>query len=326
MKSVPLYFFMLYGIIPVNSIARMNNYIQSSTLTASFSSIADIPAFLKQGDIVKIHIRTPPSSSVLYAGTATYTSGDERCISPSVHPYKYEAYKWPETIDMDNLKLSIVEPENLGITTGTAPRICSDYQPSGDQTGYRTNWEFVGNGMTATYRVSQIYSAGSATINTNVKVISGRSEYSPGEIINKIKNLQHYFQPVNITLTTNVKNWCSASVEPGRDILLNHGELNASKVNNHQVSFPIQLSCTGEGAYFQLQWFEGQTAGTKKIIDIKTGLQTELSIEGIPENGKVFVPVNTSVRLDVKSTLKTNSFNIAPGPFSASQVLVIDVT
>ncbi|ENX5289502.1 hypothetical protein ACFPUD_005067, partial [Escherichia coli] len=258
---------------------------------------------------------------------AVHTSGDGWCVSPSVRPYKYEAYKWPETIDMDNLRLSLVEPENLGITTGTAPRICSDYQPGGDASGYRTNWVFVGNGMTATYRVSQIYSAGSSTINTNVKVISGRSEYSPGEIINKIKNLQHYFQPVNITLTTNVKNWCSASVGPGRDILLNHGELSASKVNNHQVSSPVQLSCTGEGAYFQLKWFEGQTAGTKKIIDIKAGLQSELSIEGIPEDGKVFVPVNTPVRLDIRSILKTNNnINIDPGPFSASQILVIDIT
>ncbi|HBA3592194.1 TPA: hypothetical protein J5G22_003300 [Escherichia coli] len=325
MKAVPLYFFMLYCIIPVNSIAQMNNYIHSSTLTASFSSVADTPAFLKQGDIVKIQTRTPPGS-VVYAGTAAHTSGDEWCISPSVRPYKYEVYKWPETIDMDNLRLSLVEPDNLGIVTGTAPKICSAYQPGGSASGYRTNWEFVGNGMTAKYRVSQIYHAGSATINTNVKVISGRSEYSPGGIINKINHFQHYFQPVNISLTTNVKNWCSASVGPGRDILLNHGKLSASKVNNHLVSSPVQLSCTGEGAYFQLKWFEGQTAGTKKIIDIKTGLQTELSIEGIPEDGKVFVPVNTPVKLDIKSILKTNNINIDPGPFSASQVLVIDIT
>lgn len=325
MKAVQLYFFMLSGIIPLNGTAQMNNYIYSSTLTASFSSVAEVPAFLKQGDIVRILTQTPPGSA-MYAGTAVHTSGDEWCVSPSVRPYKYEAYKWPETIDMDNLRLSLAEPENLGITTGTAPRICSDYQPGGYASGYRTDRFFVGNGMTATYRVSQIYRAGSATINTNVKVISGRSEYSPGEIINKIKNLQHYFQPVNITLTTNVKNWCSASVGPGRDILLNHGELSASKVNNHQVSSPVQLSCTGEGAYFQLKWFEGQTAGTKKIIDIKTGLQSELSIEGIPEDGKVFVPVNTPVRLDIKSILKTNNININPGPFSASQILVIDIT
>lgn len=325
MKAVQLYFFMLSGIIPLNGTAQMNNYIHSSTLTASFSSVTEVPAFLKQGDIVRILTQTPPGSA-RYTGTAVHTSGDGWCVSPSVRPYKYEAYKWPETIDMDNLRLSLVEPENLGITTGTAPRICSDYQPGGDASGYRTNWVFVGNGMTATYRVSQIYSAGSSTINTNVKVISGRSEYSPGEIINKIKNLQHYFQPVNITLTTNVKNWCSASVGPGRDILLNHGELSASKVNNHQVSSPVQLSCTGEGAYFQLKWFEGQTAGTKKIIDIKAGLQSELSIEGIPEDGKIFVPVNTPVRLDIKSILKTNNINIEPGPFSASQILVIDIT
>ncbi|EFO1000740.1 hypothetical protein SMW60_004797 [Escherichia albertii] len=325
MKVVQLCFFLLSGVIPFSSIAQMNNYIHSSTLTASFSSVAEVPAFLKQGDIVRIQTHTPPSSA-RYVGTAVHTSGDEWCISPSVHPYKYEAYKWPETIDMDNLRLSLVEPEDLGITTGTAPRKCRDYQPGGDASGYRTNWVFVGNGMTATYRVSQIYSAGSATINTNVKVISGRSEYSPEEIINKIKNLQHYFQPVNITLTTNVKNWCSASVGPGRDVLLEHGELSASKANNHQVSSPIQLSCTGEGAYFQLKWFEGQTAGIKKVIDIKTGLQTELSIEGIPEDGKVLVPVNTPVRLNVKSTLKTNNINIESGPFSASQVLVIEIT
>ncbi len=325
MKVVQLCFFLLSGVIPFSSIAQMNNYIHSSTLTASFSSVAEVPAFLKQGDIVRILTHTPPSSA-RYVGTAVHTSGDEWCISPSVRPYKYEAYKWPETIDMDNLRLSLVEPEDLGIATGTAPRKCSDYQPGGDAYGYRTNWVFVGNGMTATYRVSQIYSAGSATINTNVKVISGRSEYSPGEIINKIKNLQHYFQPVNITLTTNVKNWCSASVGPGRDVLLEHGELSASKANNHQVSSPIQLSCTGEGAYFRLKWFEGQTAGIKKVIDIKTGLQTELSIEGIPEDGKVFVPVNTPVRLNVKSTLKTDNINIESGPFSASQVLVIEIT
>ncbi|EDX8870369.1 hypothetical protein K7P98_001374 [Salmonella enterica] len=325
MKVVQLCFFMLSGVIPLSSIAQMNNYVHSSTLTASFSSVAEVPAFLKQGDTVRILTHTP-SSSARYAGTAAHTNGDEWCVSPSVRPYKYEAYKWPETIDMDNLRLSLVDPENLGITTGTAPRICFDYQPGGDAFGYKTNWEFVGNGMTATYRVSQIYRAGSATINTNVKVISGRSEYSSEEIINKIKNLQHYFQPVNITLTTNVKNWCSASVGPGRDILLDHGELSASEVNNHQVSSPIQLSCTGEGAYFQLKWFEGQTAGTKKIIDIKTGLQTELSIEGIPEDGKVFVPVNTLVRLDVKSALKTSNINIEPGSFSASQILVIEIT
>ncbi|ENT8682746.1 hypothetical protein ACFGUU_004513, partial [Escherichia albertii] len=84
--------------------------------------------------------------------------------------------KWPETIDMDNLRLSLVEPENLGITTGTAPRICSDYQPGGDASGYGTNWVFVGNGMTTTYRVSQIYSAGSATqLPSTVILYWGRS-------------------------------------------------------------------------------------------------------------------------------------------------------
>lgn len=325
MKSVPLYFSMLYIIFPVNGITKMNNYIHNSTLTASFFSVADIPAFLKQGDIVKIRTRTPPAS-VWYAGTATHTGGDEWCISPSVHPYKYEAYKWPETIDMDNLRLSLIEPNTLGIVTGTAPRRCSDYQPGGNASGYRTNWEFVGNGMTATYRVSQIYHAGSATINTSVKVISGRSEYSPVEIINKINNLQHYFQPVNVNLTTNVKNWCSASVGPGRDILLEHGELSATHVNNHQVKSPLQFSCTGEGAYFQLRWSDGTNAGTQKMINIKSGLQTELSVEGLPKDGRIYVPVNTLVRLDVTSVLKTNSINVEPGPFWASQVMIIDIT
>lgn len=325
MNVVPLYFFMLSGLISVNSIAKMNNYIHSSNLTSSLSSVADIPAFLKQGDIVKIRTSTP-AGSVQYAGTSAHTSGDEWCISPTVRPYKYEAYKWPETIDMDNLRLSLVEPDTLGIVTGTAPRICSDYQPGEYAFGYKTTWEFVGNGMTATYRVSQIYHAGIATINTNVKVVSGRSEYSSGEIINKINNLQHYFQPVNISLTTNVKNWCSASVGPGRDILLDHGELSASHVNNHQVKSPLQLSCTGEGAYFQLKWSEGTNAGAQKTISIKSGLQTELSVEGLPNDGRIYVPVNTPVRLDVKSVLKTNSINVEPGPFSASQVMIIDIT
>lgn len=324
MKVAPL-FFMLYGITPVDSISQMNNYIHSSNLTASFSSVAELPAFLKQGDIVKIRTQTP-AGSVPYAGTAAHTIGDDRCISPSEHPYKYEAYKWPETIDMENLRLSLIEPDALGITTGVAPKICSDYQPGGNQFGYHTNWQFVGNGMVATYRVSQIYRAGSASINTNVKVISGRSEYSPREIINKANNLQHYFHPVYIRLTTNVKNWCSASVGPSRDIVLDHGKLSASQVNNHQVQFPLQFSCVGEGAYFQLKWSEGTNAATKKLINIKSGLQTELSVEGLPVDGKVFVPVNLPVRLDVKSTLKTNNINIEPGPFSASQVMIIDIT
>lgn len=31
-------------------------------------------------------------------------------------------------------------------------------------------------------------------------------------------------------------------------ILLEHGELSATHVNNHQVKSPLQFSCTGEGA------------------------------------------------------------------------------
>lgn len=170
-----------------------------------------------------------------------------------MRPYKYEGYKWPESIDMGNLKLSLVEPNTLGIVTGTAPNICSNYQPGGEGYGYHTDWLFVGNGMTATYRVSQIYRAGSASINTSVKVISGRSEYSQEEIISKLNNLQQFFQPVSVVLTTNVKNWCSASVGTGHDILLNHGEISVDKVNNHQVSTPIYLTCEGDGAYFRLK-------------------------------------------------------------------------
>ena len=323
MKVTVFCFSVLSGFIPTNSNAKMNGYIEGSNLPGFFSAKTSDTAFLKQGDTVKIQVTTPPASSQ-YAGTFVLTSGDERCSLPSVRPYKYEGYKWPESIDMGNLKLSLVEPNTLGIVTGTAPNICSNYQPGGGGYGYHTDWLFVGNGMTATYRVSQIYRAGSASINTSVKVISGRSEYSQEEIISKLNNLQQFFQPVSVVLTTNVKNWCSASVGTGHDILLNHGEISVDKVNNHQVSTPIYLTCEGDGAYFRLKWFEGQNADTKRTINIGSGLQTELSIEGGLKNGKVYVPKDSTTKVDVKSILKTSDMNVTPGAFSVSQVLVID--
>ncbi|WP_256137206.1 adhesin biosynthesis transcription regulatory family protein, partial [Escherichia coli] len=180
MKVTVFCFFVLSGFIPTNSNAKMNGYVEGSNLPGFLSAKTSDTAFLKQGDTVTIQITSPASSH--YAGTFVLTSGDERCSLPSVRPYKYEVYKWPESIDMDNLELSLVEPNTLGIVTGTAPSVCSVYQ----QLKYRTDWAFAGNSMTATYRVSQIYRAGSASINTSVKVISGRSEYSQEEIISKL--------------------------------------------------------------------------------------------------------------------------------------------
>lgn len=305
------------------SIAKLHQYIEGSGLSPQIFAVADIPEFLKQGDIIKITTHTPPGTTH-YAGTPKYTSGDNVCASPADYPYKYEGYKWPGTIEMSNLSLSIVDVDSFGVVTNNAPLICFEYQPGGSASGFTPNWEFVGMGMTAKYIVSQVYSAGNATTNIGIGVISGRSEYSQKEIINKIKNLQGYFQTINVEVTTNVKNWCSASLGRGGDVLLDHKELSAENVNNHQVSSSIQLVCEGEGADFRLKWFEGGSAGEIKVIDIKNGLKTELYVEGVSANGTVYVPKNSTKNVNIISKLKSNG-GVEAGHFSASQILVIEV-
>ncbi|WP_251005214.1 MrpH family fimbial adhesin [Escherichia coli] len=300
----------------------MNQYIWGSGLAASLVAVTDILEFLKQGDTIRVSTITPPVT-FHYAGTPAYTNSDELCVAPSDYPHKYEGYKWPETIEMDNLSLSLVESESFGVVTNKAPLKCLEYQPGGSASGYTPNWEFVGSGMTVTYIVSQVYRAGSATSNIGIGVISGRSEYAPREIVNKIKNLQNYFQSVNVTLTANVKNWCSASIGRKDGILLDHKELSAGKINNHQVSSSIQLSCQGEGADFYLKWFDGGNAESK-TINIKRNLQTELKVQGVSANGVVNVPANSTVNVDITSTLKSIG-DVDAGPFSASQILVIEV-
>ncbi|STB68616.1 Uncharacterised protein [Citrobacter freundii] len=303
--------------------AKIHAYLEGSNLTASFSAVSNIPPFLKQGDFITIKTLTPPAS-VLYSGSLNWTAGDTSCAEPSAHPLKYEAYKWPESIEMGNMKLVLDNADSMGIVTGTAPRLCLDYQPNGGAAGTQNNREFVGNGMQARYRVSQIYQAGSSSHTTSIYVISGRTEYDTNTTLNKLKYLLSVFSPVQVTVTTNVKNWCSASVGPGRDILLSHGVMGPGAVNNNMAVTAIQLSCIGEGAQFQLKWFGEGSAGEIKRVDLNAGVYTEISIDGISTDGKVYVPVNNTITLNVKSTLKVNG-PLKAGRFDASQILLIDV-
>lgn len=307
----------------VSGHAKIHAYLEGSNLTASFSAVSNIPPFLKQGDFITIKTLTPPAS-VLYSGYLNWTAGDTSCAAPSARPLKYEAYKWPESIEMGNMRLVLDNADSMGIVTGTAPRICLDYQPNGGAAGTQNNREFVGSGMQARYRVSQIYQAGSSSNTTSIYVISGRTEYDENTTLNKLKYLLSVFSPVQVTVTTNVKNWCSASVGPGRDILLTHGVMGPDTVNNNTAATAIQLSCIGEGAQFQLKWFGEGSAGETKRIDINPGIYTELNIEGVSKEGKVYVPVNNTVTLNVKSTLKVHG-PLEAGRFDISQILLINV-
>ncbi|ENJ7143927.1 hypothetical protein AB1683_004751 [Escherichia coli] len=307
------------------SYAKLNTFLENSNLTASFSAVADIPPFMKQGDTLSIRTLTPPGSGSLYTGTLNWTSGDTVCSSPSVKPYKYEVYNWPAYIEMENMRLDLIDSESMGIEVGTAPRICADYQPGGDATGTRSDRVFVGSGMQRVYRVSQIYQAGSASKIVNIPVMSGRSEYSESEIISRLKSYLSAFRPVSVNLTTSVKNWCSASVGPGKDIALSHGTLTPVEVPGNISTSVMQLSCQGEGADFKLKWFGGENAANGKEIDLGKGISSTLKISGLSGDGKVYVPANSTVSLTVSSTLKLSGEPEA-GDFSASQILIIDVS
>ncbi|EKK2776119.1 hypothetical protein PMJ70_004702 [Escherichia coli] len=307
------------------SYAKLNTFLENSNLTASFSAVADIPPFIKQGDTLSIRTLTPPGSGARYTGTLNWTSGDTVCSSPSVKPYKYEVYNWPAYIEMENMRLDLIDSESMGIEVGTAPRICADYQPGGDATGTRSDRVFVGSGMQRVYRVSQIYQAGSASKIVNIPVMSGRSEYSESEIISRLKSYLSAFRPVSVNLTTSVKNWCSASVGPGKDIALSHGTLTPVEVPGNISTSVMQLSCQGEGADFKLKWFGGENAANGKEIDLGKGISSTLKISGLSGDGKVYVPANSTVSLTVSSTLKLSGEPEA-GDFSASQILIIDVS
>ena len=307
------------------SYAKLNTFLENSNLTASFSAGADIPSFMKQGDTLSIRTITPPGSGTLYTGTLNWTVGDTVCSSPSTKPYKYEVYNWPAYIEMENMRLDLIDSESMGIAVGTAPRKCSDYHPGGAASGRLHNRVFVGSGMKRVYRVSQIYQAGSASKIVNIPVMSGRSEYGESEIIAKLRSYLPIFRPVSVNLTTTVKNWCSASVGPGKNITLSHGTLMPAEVPGNISTSIMQLSCQGEGADFKLKWFGGGDAGNSKEIELGKGISSTLKISGLSGDGKVYVPANSTVSLTVSSTLKLSGEPEA-GNFSASQILIIDVS
>ncbi|EGH9955590.1 TPA: hypothetical protein O7V46_004799 [Escherichia coli] len=320
-----IYIALFFSLLCEVSDAKLNTFLDNSNLTTSLSAVADIPPFMKQGDTLSIRTLTPPGSGALYTGTLKWTSGDTVCSSPSIKPYKYEVYNWPAYIEMENMRLDLIDSESMGIEIGTAPRICADYQPGGSATGTLSNRVFVGSGMKRVYRVSQIYQAGSSSKIVNIPVMSGRSEYAELEIISKLRNYIPVFRPVSVNLTTIVKNWCSASVGPGKDIALSHGTLMPVEVPGNISTSIMQLSCQGEGADFKLKWFGGRNAGNSKEIALGKGISSTLKINGLSGDGKVYVPANSTVSLTVSSTLKISG-ELEAGDFSASQTLIIDVS
>lgn len=307
-----------------SSHAKLNTYLEGSNLVTSFSAIADIPPFLKQGDLLSIRTLTPPGSGALYTATLNWTPGDTGCSFPSSKPKKYELYNWPTFIEMGNMRLDLVDSESMGIETGKAPRICADYQIGGSATGTRSDREFVGNGMKKTYRVSQIYQAGSDSKAVSIYVTSGRSEYSEGEIISKLKNYLYIFRPVSINITTSVKSWCSASVGPGKDIQLSHGVITPADISGNTVTSAMQLSCQGEGANFKLKWLDGNSADNPKDIDLKNGISSKLVINGLSSGGNIYIPKDSTTSINISSILRING-RLIPGKFKASQVLLIDI-
>ncbi|TBR66637.1 hypothetical protein [Escherichia sp. E10V4] len=300
--------------------ATMFGYLGDSNLSEVMEGSVDIPAFVKQGDIVTIQAKTKKFS---YGARWVLSSEYNTCDYPYKYPKVFEVVEWPRKIETSNAVLTLVYPESgFGISTRPSVRQCHTYISENEP--WKPAWEITatGNAYKAQYRVSKITAAKTENIIVHLRMGSGRSELSEDRIVNEMRKYSHTFGGINLNIPVAVKTWCSSSFSDGEQLVLSHGILKPSEINGNSQSKAIILRCEGSDGEFNLSWGNGGNVNTPRKIELKQGVESSVSVKGTDESGKVSVLADTNKNITITSVLKAKG-NVMAGEFSGGDVLII---
>lgn len=315
-----LWFFLL--VFSESSYATMFGYLGDTSLSGVMEGSVSIPPFVKQGDIVTIQAKV---KSFTYGARWMLSQKYNTCDSPNEYPKVFEVVEWPREIKSSNAVLTLISPDSgFGISSRTSVRQCHTYIQ--EDSSWKPAWETTGTGNAyqAKYRVSQITAAKTDNVRISLLVGSGRSELSEGEIVNEIKKYKSAFGSIMLDIPVVVRKWCSANVTDGKDLVLSYGVLAPSDIEGKRRSQSVSLRCEGSDGEFNLSWGNGENVNTTRKIDLKQGVESNLSINGADELGKVKVLADTDKSIIVTSVLKAKA-KVMAGAFSGGEVLVIAI-